>query len=343
VGDGRAGRIAPAAASETPDNTYNMSSKTLLPNFFIVGAAKGGTTSLHAYLAQHPEVYMSPIKEPNYFAQADMRPENFNREYRQDVALDIDRYLSGAMDRHIHIANVSRWEDYIRLYRDVRGEKAVGEASTSYLYCPSAAPRIAETIPDARIVMILRNPIERAYSHYLMNLRLGKTLDDDFLREVEADYRQEIKGWGVSRLYLDLGFYSSQVLHYLEHFPSDRVHIIIYDDYRERPGETMTGLCRFLGIDERVAIDVSREHNAAGVPRFKHLNYLLTQAGIISTMKRIMPDALKQRLQSVVYSGKAVPKMDVKSRTCLADFYREDVGRLGELLRRDLSGWLVNR
>ncbi|TCK18170.1 sulfotransferase family protein [Thiogranum longum] len=319
-----------------------MYSENPHPNFFIVGAAKGGTTSLHAYISQHPQVYMSPIKETNYFSQADMRPELFNHEYRQDTRLNLPRYLSGTMEKHVHIANVEHREDYIRLFHGVRDEKAIGEASTSYLYCPSAAARISEAFPEARVVAILRNPVERAFSHYLMNLRLGKTLDTDFIREVEADYQLVNKGWGVSRLYLDLGLYSEQVKRYQEHFPAEHVHIIVYDDYRANPGETMSALCRFLGIDEQVSMDLSRKHNAAGVPRLKYLNYILTQSGAISAVKRIVPGALKQQLKSLMYSDKSVPEMDARARARLEDFYREDITQLGDLLNRDLSGWLAN-
>ena len=317
-----------------------MRSDTPHPNFFIVGVAKGGTTSLHAYLSQHPQVYMSPIKETNYFSQADMHPDLFNREYRDDISLDLVRYLSGSMTQHVHIANIEHWDDYIQLFRDAEGRKAVGEASTSYLFCPSTAARLAETFPDARIVMILRNPIDRAYSHYLMNLRLGKTLDTDFIHEIEADYQRSTKGWGVSRLYLELGLYAEQVRRYLEHFPKQQVHIILYDDYRENARETMQSLCRFLDIDDHAPIDLSRKLNSAGMPRFRHINYALTQIGAVSAIKRLISQPMKQRLQSLMYSRANIPKMDSRARSRLADFYRDDVGQLGELLSRDLSGWL---
>lgn len=311
-----------------------------LPNFFIVGAAKGGTTSLQNYLSQHPQVYMSPIKETNFFSQADMRADLFNREYRMDTTLDIEHYLTGTMERSVHIANVERWEDYVRLFRNVKDEKARGEASTSYLYCPSTAERLSNTIPDARIVMILRNPIDRAYSHYLMNLRLAKTLETEFIREVETDFHRAERGWGISRLYLELGLYSEQVERYCAHFPAERVHIIIYDDYRSQPLETIAALCKFLGIDERDDLDLSQEYNSAGVPRFRRLNYILTQAGVINAIKRIVPDSVKNGIKTLLYSSSNIPRMSSSDRAHLADFYREDIKQLSTLLGRDLSFWL---
>lgn len=313
----------------------------LLPNFFIVGAAKAGTTSLHAHLSRHPDVYMSPIKEPNYFSRKDMRSELFSREYQLDIKLDLARYLTGPMDRHIHSAHVERWEDYLLLFRNAQGKNAIGEASPSYLYCSSAAEELSQKVPNARIVMILRNPVERAFSHYLMNLRLSKTLDSDFIREVEADYQRANKGWGVSKLYLELGLYSEQIRRFKQHFPSNKLHIIIYDDYRSDPDGTMAALCRFLGIDEQIGLDTSRRYNDAGVPRFRYLNHLLTQAGVINAVKRLVPDQFKNAGKSFLYSRKALPKMSADARTYLADFYREDVKQLSELLGRDMSFWVM--
>jgi hypothetical protein len=313
------------------------------PNFFVVGAAKGGTTSLHRYLLHHPQVYMSPIKETNFFSQADMRSELFNPEYRIDVGLDLARYLSGPMDRRVHSANVERWEDYIRLFRNATNEKAVGEVSPSYLYCPSTAKQISDTLPGARIAMILRNPIDRAYSHYIMNLPLAKTFEMDFIQEVESDHHSTPKGWGVNRLYLDLGLYSEQVRRYVEHFPPQHLHVILYDDYRARPRETVNRLCQFLGVDEELVGDLSHKHNIAGVPRFKRVNRILFQTGIIRKSKFLIPDMLKRQLQSLLYSRQAVPKMTDDQRIYLVDFYREDIERLCDLLRTDLSFWLLRQ
>ena len=115
-----------------------------LPNFFVVGAVKAGTTALHLFLDQHPEIFMSRVKETNFFSQPDMHAEHFNRDYRHDVNVNLELFLEGSMSRKIHIATVDRWEDYQRLFRDAKGFKAIGEASNSYLLCPSAAAAMAE-------------------------------------------------------------------------------------------------------------------------------------------------------------------------------------------------------
>src|SRR5262245_16436607 len=117
------------------------------PNFFIVGAAKAGTTSLHAYLSAHPQVFMPALKEPHYFADFELSPE-------------FDNFMPVIRDQPA----------YQDLFRGSQGSTAVGEASPSYLCDPAAAARIKAAIPDAKIVISLRNPVDRAYSHYLMDL-----------------------------------------------------------------------------------------------------------------------------------------------------------------------------
>jgi hypothetical protein len=135
------------------------------PNFFIVGAPKAGTTSLYSYLDQHPQIYMSPIKEPSYFA-SELRPENFHSQFQLRMlreAENVRKYLAGPMTEKRFGGPVVDWESYLRLFQNAREGQAIGEASASYLWSASAAGNISARIPGARIVMILRDPAERAY------------------------------------------------------------------------------------------------------------------------------------------------------------------------------------
>jgi hypothetical protein len=312
-----------------------------LPDFFLVGAVKAGTTALHLFLDQHPEIYMSPVKETNFFSQADMDEAHFNRDYRHDVNVGLDRYLEGPMNRTIHIANVQRWDQYRKLFRDATGYRMVGEASNSYLLCPSAAAAIAEARPEARILMMLRNPVDRAWSQYIMNLRLGKTLSEDFIEEFEADSAAEHQGWGVSHNYRELGRYAGQLERFYAHFPRERVKVLLYDDYRADPAAAMRDIFAFLGVDPDVRVDTDRRPNEAAVPRFKRLNYLLFQSGIVNRVKRMVPESWKGAAKNAMFSKADIPTIGERERAYLRDVYREDVGRLGELLGRDLGGWLA--
>ena len=131
--------------------------KLSLPNFFVIGAVKSGTTALHRFLSLHPEVYMSPIKEPNYFSQSDMKQDLYITNYRNSISCDLKQYLNGPMAKTIHIADVASWTDYTQLFRNVQYERAIGESSNSYLFCPSTAKSIAARIPTAKILAVLRN------------------------------------------------------------------------------------------------------------------------------------------------------------------------------------------
>src|SRR5260370_31910017 len=140
--------------------------------FFIVGARKAGTTLLYWYLDQHPQVYMSPIKEPNFFA-AEIRQENFDSELRCGIARDsrgLREFLAGPMREKRPNGIVVDWEDYLHLFANAGNESALGEASVCYLWSPTAPERIAGTIPEAKIIAMLRDPAERAFSQYLQGL-----------------------------------------------------------------------------------------------------------------------------------------------------------------------------
>ena len=141
----------------------------MLPDFFIAGAAKSGTTSMYHFLDSHPEIYMSPVKEPNHFC-IDIKPSEFSAEFilhEKQKNLDIEKYVAGEMKQKHWGYFVQNRRDYKMLFKNRTIEKAAGEVSNSYLYSASAAEQIKIEVPGAKIIIILRNPAERAYSHYL--------------------------------------------------------------------------------------------------------------------------------------------------------------------------------
>lgn len=315
-------------------------SKNKLPTFLVVGAVKAGTTALHAYLQQHPEIYMSPVKETNYFSDADMQFSQFSIDYRQDINHNLDKYLAGPMDKKLHIAHIRTWQQYNQLFKKVRQEKAIGEVSNSYLYCPSTATAIKSKLPDVQIVMILRNPIERLYSQYLMNLKLGKITGRNLLQEIEHDQNKKVKGWGVSHLYLEVGMYYAQVKRYLEIFSAEKVHIIWYDDYKKNPSAEMRSLFSILGVDSDFNLDTTQRYNEAGMPRFGKLNYILTQTGIYGLSKKIFPDSLKGKIKSLIYTKQNIPVITTEEKNQLLNYYRSDIESLSRLLNKPLNHWL---
>ena len=190
-----------------------MQANPRLPNFFIVGAPKAGTTSLYAYLDQHPEVYMSPLKEPNYFA-FELRAENFSKEDQPRIAREaaaLRDYLDGDMRDKRFGGLVSDWLDYGKLFRNASTETAIGEASPMYLWSGSAAHNIARRLPHAKIIISLRNPVDRAYSQYLQMTSIGM-IRRSFRQQIQASMMDERRCFGPSWPLLEFGQYHAQVL-----------------------------------------------------------------------------------------------------------------------------------
>jgi hypothetical protein len=318
-----------------------LPSTASLPNFFIVGAPKAGTTSLYHYLDQHPQIYMSPIKEPNYFA-AEIRPENAGDELQPQVAEDLrelQKYLQGPMREKRFGGLVSQWDDYLRLFRSVKTEKAIGEASVCYLWSKTAAANIHSSIPGAKIIMILRNPAEVAFSLYLQSVTSGR---------VRGSFRKMLQDSRVcnkekfSLLYplLELGLYYEQVNRFLELFPSESVLILWYEQYQRQQLETLTDIFRFLNVDTTFVPDTSRRYLEPRIPRFTAISHLLKKHGTWQRGQDSNPDVLRSFWRHLFFRRRGSVTMDTKDREWLYEYYGEDVRKLSSLLERDLSAWL---
>jgi hypothetical protein len=234
----------------------------MLPNFFLAGAPKAGTTSLYHYLDQHPQIYVSPIKEPCYFSE-EIRPENFADEIRGPST--IDEYLAGPMTEKRFGGPVCRWEDYLRLFRRVRGEIAVGEASVVYLWSPTAARNIAAAVPHAKILIVLRDPVERARSQYAdMAGRAAIDLPFDDLVRAGLAYRGT--KLTLAHPFLEFGRYDEQIARYRACFPPGQIRIERYETFRDDPLGTLAGVFRFLGVDPSFTPDLRRRHRVSRVP-----------------------------------------------------------------------------
>lgn len=310
------------------------------PNFFIVGCVKGGTTSMHHYLGQHPDIYLTPIKETNYFSRKDIDAKNFREDYAVDIKINLKKYFEDRPLKPVHIAHINETKDYLELFSESKNEKILGEICNSYLICPSTAEEIQRSCPDAKIAMVLRNPVDRAFSQYLMNIKEAKSINSSFIEEIEKDDKNEKKGWGVSHQYLELGLYYQQVKKYVDLFPKEQIKIIFYDDYRVSPKKILDELCDFLNIDNKFDFDVSLNLNEKGAPNFKYFNYLLTRLGVVKMVKPLFSKEMKRRLFSVLFSQKKLPKIQQAERDFLIDYYKKDISQLSKLIKKDLNAWL---
>jgi hypothetical protein len=297
-----------------------------MPNFFVVGAQKAGTTSLYHYLNQHPEVYMSPRKEPFFF----------DHELNAHGEV-VQQKFGGPGDQQApKYANI---RDYEALFAGAKGEKAIGEASPLYIYAPGTAGRIKRYVPEAKLVALLRNPADRAYSAFLHARRIGKEPFRDFgeaLRQEEGRIRDN---WHYLFHYRNRGLYYAQLERYYEFFEREVIGIWLYEDLRDDPAGVVQSVFRFLGVDDEFVPDTSSRHNPARVPKNEAAR-VAVKAMMLPGVGRIFPSASRARrlVEGRIFTKP--PSVDPETRRKLIEGYRADIGLLQEAIGRDLSGWL---
>jgi len=294
-----------------------------LPNFLVIGAAKSGTTALYHFLKQHPQVYMSPHKETNFFV--------FERQKIR---------FHGPGDDTISEQSITTAEAYKKQFEAVSNEIAIGEASPWYLYSDRAAENIRCSIPDVKLIAILRNPVDRAFSSYLHVVRDGRE-SLTFEEGLHAEKDRIRQGWEYIWHYRQTGYYASQVERFLTLFPHEQTRWYLYEDFLIDPAGLMNDVCEFLNIDCNFVVDTSFKPNATGVPRNRLLGQLLLRPNPLkSTVKLLMPKQLRYNIgQRVNQRLLTKPSMSEETRRMLLDSYNDDISTLQDLIGRSLSAW----
>jgi hypothetical protein len=312
-----------------------------LPNFFLVGAPKAGTTALYRYLDQHPEIYMSPIKEPNFLAD-EFRLENFTDRFRKMGELRLaaqTEYLRGPVSEKFSGGPISDWADYLKLFQSVRGETAIGEASACYLWSETAPGNISARFPEAKILMILRNPIERALSQYAHMLSFAETRIT-FREYMDAALHSTSTHIGELYPFLRFGRYYEQVKRYQSSFAADRIQIHFYEDFSRDPQSVLRSIFRFLSVDPDFVPDLSNRHMEAAVPRFFVAKNALKRLGVWDALRGRLPAGTRSHLKKAAFQPRNAITLEPADRTSLVEYYCDDVNNLSRLLHRDLSAWL---
>lgn len=302
-----------------------------LPNFLIIGAAKAGTNALFHYLRQHPQVYMAPWKEPKFFAfesrdELTFRAAN-GREAPVNVTVILDR------------------REYEQLFDGARGEIALGEASPHYLYVEKAPARIKALVPDMKLIAVLRNPVDRAFSSYLHLVRDG--LEPlDFGAGLDAEPERIAENYAFLYRYVDLGRYTRQLDRYMKLFPADQLLVLLYDELRRDPEATCRRVFSFLGVDETFTPTRSGDYNRSGVPRHRVLHRLLnpsarTKRRLWQATPRALRDPLVDLQARLVNRNLEPRELPERERNRLRAVFRDEVIQLERLLDRDLSHWLA--
>jgi hypothetical protein len=296
------------------------------PNLFIVGAQKSGTTSLALMLASHPQIFMSTPKEPGWLAFGE-------RGY----------WPRDGYGRHCRARSwVPRTENgYRELFRDaVPGCRWLGEASTWYLAEPGMPERIRDYSPDARIIAILRQPAERAYSAFSHARRDEEEPHADF----ESALAEEADRGSCSHLlrYREMGRYLEPLTEYLSVFGRDRVLVILHEDLRYEPHAVWRRCCSFLHVDAGATAPIADRHNRAGMPRSRLLHALLRSQRFKNIVRPFMPLRLASRAKQAAEAANLKPPepIDPVVRARLTAEFADEIRALARLIDRDLTHWL---
>jgi hypothetical protein len=285
------------------------------PNFFIVGAAKAGTTSLYYYLKGHPEVYMCPVKEPNFFSFEEVRDQNLY--YKVDC--------------------VDNLRDYEKLFIEAAGKKAVGESSVSYIFYPQTPLKIKKLIPDAKIIIMLRDPSQRGFSHYLMDKRLGY-VDLSFEDIIYKRAKHPLLDLYYQQ-YVELGLYYEQVKRYLDIWDTNRVKFILTSDLNANPNYVLREICQFLEIDQSFSFDTSEQHNVYELPKAGLVTTLYASSKIRTFLGNTTSEFIKKTIKKQFFSKGQKPRMNQNDSEYLRAFYKEDIKNLEKLLKIELVEW----
>lgn len=301
-----------------------------LPNFLLVGAAKAGTTSLHHYLSQHSDIYLPRNKENFFFAG--LKKNSFT-----------------GPGGHYGEVIVENFEDYLTLFKDVKNEKAVGEVCVAYLYFYENTilniSKYIETLP--KIIIILRDPIERAFSNYRHHVR-DKIEELSFERAIKPkilNARKEAKWWWGFQ-YIDAGFYFKQVNAYLNSYNRENVKIYLYEDLEQNPTGILRDIYQFLKIDENFTPNTNLRYNIGPTVRSEPLEDFLVEYDHPAkrALRPILLNTIGKRYTEALvnyFIRRNRLSLNPETRKLLIEIYREDISKLAGLINRDLSAWLT--
>jgi hypothetical protein len=299
-----------------------------MPNFLMIGAAKSGTSSLYAYLRQHPQIFLSEVRECEFFALEGCTPA-----------------FKGPGDAVAFSRYVTTLDGYMALFRRAEDYMAIGECSDLYLYSADAARRIRNYVPGMKFVVMLRNPVDRAYSHFQQFVRDGREPLSTFEEALDAEASRMAAGWHPHWYLKARGFYSAQLATYLELFPRDQLSIHLYDDFVANPLGVIQSLFTFLRVDPTFVPDTTLRYNVAGTPKSRLLHDLLARPSRMKNLvKPLLPTKWRHRVRARLMNRNLVPhatQIAQSTRNRVSELYRDDVLQLQEVLRRDLSNWLA--
>jgi hypothetical protein len=296
-----------------------------LPNFLIVGAAKCGTSSLHNYLNQHPDVFM-----PSY--------------NKQGIKVKEPRFLIKDLVKNRLRNGVWDLKSYQALFNDVVNEKAIGESTVLYLYYYSEAIKNIKKYlgDDVKIIIMLRNPVERSFSAYThVSRSLKESLSFEEALEVEKSRLENDITLTPMVMYKDMGLYHDMVRAYINNFKN--VHIVMYEDFQHNTKKVVKQILAFLNIVRIIELDTHSKHNVGGkIWRFSFLKPFFMKDNFMKKgLRVIFPKSLRKRFRVFLeyFLKEKVKPINPETKKVLIDFFRNDVEKLEKLLNIDLKNW----
>jgi hypothetical protein len=315
-----------ALGQPPPVMGYACANMTDRPNFLVLGVSKTGTGVLCDQLQQHPSVYVSPNREPHFFALGELTEQPS---------------YAGPVPRQPHPV-VSRWQDYQALYAGVKGETAIGEASTSN-FQTRACQRIRQYIPDARLILVLRHPADRAYSQFVQNRRTFREPLPDFERALAAEEQRRREGWWPGFHYAAENLYADRLSLILDAFARSRISIHLFDDLtRDRAG-TLGRMIEFLGADPGVKLGAVSESPAPFSYRHRGLQRLVSSYNpVMRWIKPLLPSGIWGAARHAMERANRTPPpaLDPELRRRLTRQFSTDLRRVQALTGIDLTSWL---
>jgi hypothetical protein len=302
-----------------------------LPDFFVAGAPKAGTTALHVALARHPQVFMSRVKEPKHFLTDGPPPAR-----------------GGPGDAKTFAEYVWRRDEYERLFAEAAPDQLVGESTPFYLYDAASHRRIREAVPDARLIALLRDPVDRAHSNWTHLWSAGLEAESDVVRACRLEERRAAAGWAPFWRYLGLGRYGEQLARLYETFPREQVLVLRYRDLREQPAEALALIVDFLDLEPGRVSEVPAENvtaHASGTFGNRAVSAAL-RAG--DRVERVLPNrlwtparaAMSRRLQR---EQRPRQPLTDQQREQLVPLVADDVRLLEQVTGQSFGDWLEPR
>ena len=298
-----------------------------LPDFLLIGAPKAGTTALHVALAQHPELHLSRNKEPKFFLTDGPPPTG-----------------GGPGDAATYRAYIWRRDEYEALFEGAPAGTLCGESTTLYLRDPDAHRRIAQLIPQAKLIAVVRDPVDRAHSNWMHLRSAGMEAEGDFVRACRLEEQRAAAGWGPFWRYAGLGRYGEQLEHLFSVVPRDQVLVLRYRQLREEPLETLDRVCTFLGVEPGVIQQVPAENvtphvTHSGLNKALH-RLMLTGSALGHRLPGRLSESLTTRgMRALQREQRTREPLTAEERAELLPSFLDDISLLERVTGESFEDW----